>query len=237
LIQADSRNYGRYVDDRNYNRSVLESDRGFNYQQGRDAMGDALNMRDYNRGVMESDRNFDYQKDRDVVIDENNDRNYDRSVLESDRGYNYQVGRDKVTDAADTRNYDRSVLESDRGYNYSVSRDKVMDGQWLKQFNASEQQRIVQNAIEKRQISVSEGNLALSRSRLNYEKEQDRAAAEASNTIGALYGDMMGAQDPSKWLQQNAQWLTSSELKSLAGYLPKNNSTDALIQALLGGDN
>ena len=67
----------KYVNDRDYNRSVLESDRKYN----RDVLE---NDRDYNRGVYESDRKYD----RDVL---ENDRDYNRGVYENDRDYAQNV--------------------------------------------------------------------------------------------------------------------------------------------------
>lgn len=67
----------KYVNDRDYNRSVLESDRKYN----RDVLE---NDRDYNRGVYESDRKYN----RDVL---ENDRDYNRGVYENDRDYAQNV--------------------------------------------------------------------------------------------------------------------------------------------------
>ena len=67
----------KYVNDRDYNRSVLESDRKYN----RDVFE---NDRDYNRGVYESDRKYN----RDVL---ENDRDYNRGVYENDRDYAQNV--------------------------------------------------------------------------------------------------------------------------------------------------
>ena len=67
----------KYVNDRDYNRSVLESDRKYN----RDVLE---NDRDYNRGVYESDRKYD----RDVL---ENDRDYNRGVYENDRDHAQNV--------------------------------------------------------------------------------------------------------------------------------------------------
>ena len=67
----------KYVNDRDYNRSVLESDRKYN----RDVLE---NDRDYNRGVYESDRKYN----RNVL---ENDRDYNRGVYENDRDYAQNV--------------------------------------------------------------------------------------------------------------------------------------------------
>ena len=67
----------KYVNDRDFNRSVLESDRKYN----RDVLE---NDRDYNRGVYESERKYN----RDVL---ENDRDYNRGVYENDRDYAQNV--------------------------------------------------------------------------------------------------------------------------------------------------
>ena len=67
----------KYVNDRDYDRSVLESDRKYN----RDVLE---NDRDYNRGVYESDRKYN----RDVLTE---DRDYNRGVYENDRDYAQKV--------------------------------------------------------------------------------------------------------------------------------------------------
>lgn len=138
-----------------------------NYAQQLTDMIPALENQAYNRylggmdilrgnlNTMEGVGASDYAKYRDTVTDYENNRNYNRGVFESDRNYN------------------RGVLESDRAFNYQASRDQVLDEQWLKQFDANEQQRIIENALQSRQISVSEANAALNRAQFNYQKEQD----------------------------------------------------------------
>ena len=153
-------------------------------------------------------------------------KQFDRGVLESDR------------------NYGRSVFESDRSYDYDATRDQINDDQWMKKFNYEQQQNIIQQALEKKRISISESNAALSRAEFAYRKERDTkedSKKASEETVGALYSSMMNAKDPvtgqqkdpAAWLKENAQYLTDSELKSLAGYLPKDNNTAALLEAIL----
>jgi hypothetical protein len=145
----------------------------------------------------------------------------------------YQQYRDSVSDYQNNRNYD-----------YQVSRGQVTDAQWLKQFTAEEQQRIIDNAIKNRQISVSEGNLALSSAAQAWEKDPNnpdniykqkqienmdkKDTDDPASTIGPLYGSMMNSADPSKWLVDNAMYLTQDELKTLYGMLPKSNTNEVL---------
>ncbi|WP_217597295.1 hypothetical protein [Cohnella sp. GbtcB17] len=60
------------VDDRNYNRGVLESDRAFD------------------RGVLESDRSYEYQKARDVIADKNYQKTFDENVRQFGLTYGLQ---------------------------------------------------------------------------------------------------------------------------------------------------
>ena len=106
----------KYVNDRDYNRSVLESDRRYN----RDVLE---NDRDYNRGVYESDRKYD----RDVL---ENDRDYNRGVYENDRDYaqnvydsdrNYQIKlNSSLKDAVknEEENADSGKFSPDDAYDF-----------------------------------------------------------------------------------------------------------------------
>ena len=106
----------KYVNDRDYNRSVLESDRRYN----RDVLE---NDRDYNRGVYESDRKYN----RDVL---ENDRDYNRGVYENDRNYaqnvydsdrNYQIKlNSSLKDAVknEEENADSGKFSPDDAYDF-----------------------------------------------------------------------------------------------------------------------
>lgn len=118
--------YSRHTNDRNFLRGNFESDRGYEYQQGRDEVGDARDARDFGyqqtrdaRGDSEWDQTFGYTKERDAVGDARDQRDFD-----------YGAGRDAVGDARDARDFDYGVgrdergdYETDRGFNYGVSRD------------------------------------------------------------------------------------------------------------------
>lgn len=106
----------KYVNDRDYNRSVLESDRKYN----RDVLE---NDRDYNRGVYESNRKYD----RDVL---ENDRDYNRGVYENNRDYaqnvydsdrNYQIKlNSSLKDAVknEEENADSGKFSPDDAYDF-----------------------------------------------------------------------------------------------------------------------
>jgi hypothetical protein len=170
------------------------------YDRYRDTVADAWNQ-----------QNFNYQKERDAVSDAWNQQNFD-----------YQKD-------IDTRNFDYEKFLNDRNYNYQVSRDKVLDEQWLKQFNSQEQQRLIDNAIKNRQISIDEGQLALQRAAQawardpnnpdnrykNAQIEAMKSSNNNDNTVGPLYNSMMNSSDPEAWLKENSKYLTNDELNTL----------------------
>ncbi|MCH5324189.1 MAG: hypothetical protein J1E39_03145 [Eubacterium sp.] len=87
LQNADNTAYGRYRDsvsdyynNRDYNRSVYESDRSYNYKREQDALAQSNWQKEFDRGNYENDRDYN----RSVY---ENDRNYNRNVYESDRKY------------------------------------------------------------------------------------------------------------------------------------------------------
>jgi hypothetical protein len=116
--------------------------------------------------------------------------------------------------------------QDDKLFNYQVSKDKIMDDRWLKQFSADEQQRLIQNAIDNRQISVSEGNLALSRARFDYEQEQDALNNEDTSHYGGMLSEMMSSPDPNKWLAENAPILSAEEIAWLKKMMPDDNTNN-----------
>jgi len=158
--------------------------------------------------LLKDQDNSDYNKYRDLISDYNTEKTYDRSVYENDR------------------NYDKEVEESDRAYNYQVSRDNVLNEQWLTQFNESQRQALVNESIQKRQVSVSEGNLALNKANALEEKE-------SADIVGQFYNKMMTAEDPQKYLIDNAETLTTNELKILNSLLPTDEDVSALLKELL----
>jgi hypothetical protein len=129
-------------------------------------MGDISNKLQ-NLNALQNQDNTAYGRHRDTIGD-----------FQTDRNFNYGVGRDERTDFENDRNYnfdvgraDRSDFETDRAFDYGVDRDKIMDKQWLDQFTADEKQRIVSNALQNKQISISEANAALNREQFNWQKD------------------------------------------------------------------
>lgn len=89
-------NYGgqRTLQGQQFDRSVYESDRDFNYGAGRDQIAD-----------QRYEREWDYGVGRDQI----GDTRYDQE-------WNYQVGRDQVADQRYDQEWDRGIYESDRDY-------------------------------------------------------------------------------------------------------------------------
>ncbi len=191
----------------------------------------ALTQMGYQRHLGEQDRNMStinllqsldntaYQRhatDRDYMrgIYES-DRNYGRGVLESDRGFNQQVS------------------DSARNFDYQVTRDQVMDDRWMNQWNYQQKQDKLANALQSRQISISERNAILARDKFEWEKDVTNPAnMKNPETIGALYSSMFNSGNPEEWLKQNAQYLSKDELKTLSGFLPKTSEVVDMLNAL-----
>jgi len=162
IPELEGQNYNRYLqglDTLGSQLGAVQDVEGVDYNRYRDLIGDYQTDRNFGRNVFESDRGFD----RGVL---ESDRSFDQGVLESDRNYDRGV-------VESDRNYDRDALESDRNFDYNATRDQILDDRWMQGFNADEQQRIVQNALDQKQISISEANAALSSAKFDYEKTQD----------------------------------------------------------------
>lgn len=263
----DTEDYARYADDRNFTRGAYESDRDYIDRLSQDEYGRYADERNFDRANYESDRGFyqsmddrDFQRfDQQRNFDRGNyesDRNFDRGTQESDRNFNEQK---RLND----RDFDRGVLESDRNFEYQGTRDQIMDDRWMQQFNADEQQRIIQNAINNRQLSISEGNLALSRANSAYNQQRDRENTQYQRdrdaimddrydrefnlklqneakksgadeqTLGSAYTSMMESGNPEQWLIENGPYLTNQELNGLYKFVPNNDSL-RILDKLLG---
>lgn len=122
--------------------NALSTQDQIGYGRYRDTVGDFQTDRNFNEGVYE------------------NNRAYNRGVIEGDRSYGFNKDR-----------ANRADLENDRDFNYQRDRDKITDANWLSKFKEDKRQAIVNEAINKGQLSVSQGNLALSNARLSWEKD------------------------------------------------------------------
>ena len=184
----------KYVNDRDYNRSVLESDRKYN----RDVLE---NDRDYNRGVYESDRKYN----RDVL---ENDRDYNRGVYESDRKYNRDVlenDRDYNRGVYENdRKYDRDVLENDRDYNrgvYENDRDYAQnvydsDRNYRIKLNSS-----LKDAVKNEEENADSGKFSPDDAYDFIKKYSDKIYSdeEFTEALFQLYGEKDGFYD---WIEQ-----------------------------------
>ena len=184
----------KYVNDRDYNRSVLESDRKYN----RDVLE---NDRDYNRGVYESDRKYN----RDVLENDRDynrgvyesDRKYDRDVLENDRDYNRGVYESD-------RKYNRNVLENDRDYNrgvYENDRDYAQnvydsDRNYRIKLNSS-----LKDAVKNEEENADSGKFSPDDAYDFIKKYSDKIYSdeEFTEALFQLYGEKDGFYD---WIEQ-----------------------------------
>ena len=184
----------KYVNDRDFNRSVLESDRKYN----RDVLE---NDRDYNRGVYESDRKYN----RDVL---ENNRDYNRGVYENDRKYN----RDALENDRDynrgvyesDRKYNRDVLENDRDYNrgvYENDRDYAQnvydsDRNYRIKLNSS-----LKDAVKNEEENADSGKFSPDDAYDFIKKYSDKIYSdeEFTEALFQLYGEKDGFYD---WIEQ-----------------------------------
>lgn len=162
----------KYVSDRDYNRSVLESDRKYN----RDVLE---SDRDYNRGVYESDRKYN----RDVL---ENNRDYNRGVYESGRKYNRDV-------LESDRDYNRGVYESDRDYAQNVYDS---DRNYQIKLNSS-----LKNAVKNEEDNADDGKFSPDDAYDFIKKYSDKIYSdeEFTEALFQLYGDKDGFYD---WIEQ-----------------------------------
>ena len=162
----------KYVNDRDYNRSVLESDRKYN----RDVLE---NDRDYNRGVYESDRKYD----RDVL---ENNRDYNRGVYESDRKYDRDV-------LENDRDYNRGVYENDRDYAQNVYDS---DRNYQIKLNSS-----LKDAVKNEEENADSGKFSPDDAYDFIKKYSDKIYSdeEFTEALFQLYGEKDGFYD---WIEQ-----------------------------------
>ena len=162
----------KYVNDRDYNRSVLESDRKYN----RDVLE---NDRDYNRGVYESDRKYN----RDVL---ENDRDYNRGVYESERKYNRDV-------LENDRDYNRGVYENDRDYAQNVYDS---DRNYRIKLNSS-----LKDAVKNEEENADSGKFSPDDAYDFIKKYSDKIYSdeEFTEALFQLYGEKDGFYD---WIEQ-----------------------------------
>ena len=114
--------------------------------------------------------------------------------------YGYNASRDQVADK-----------QWREGFDYTKQQDQQELDKWLAEFNEAKRQAAVDEMIAKGQLSVSQGNLALSR--VKYKDSKDAVDSNADWTTD--FALMMEQPDPYTWLRNNASEMTSDELEWL----------------------
>ena len=163
LRGLDDAEYGRFADQRDYDRSVFEGDRQYNYQLGRDAVADSRWQKE-----------FDYQAGRDAVADQQWQDQFD-----------YQKDRDAVGDSQWQAEYDLSVRAQDYEEKYKDGQAKYekMFNLWqttgkatkevAKYFGVPEGTQTSDYKFAAAQLALDQAQLGLSREKFEYEKQQD----------------------------------------------------------------
>lgn len=90
----------------------------------------------------------------------------------------YSMYRDNISDQYTYNRAKRADYENDRNYDYQIAQDEQDYAKWLAQFEESKRQALVDEAIARGQLSVSQGNLALSQAKFQYEKENGGSGSE-----------------------------------------------------------
>lgn len=128
LQGLDDSMYNRFANDRSYNRSVYESDRGFEEDKRR-------YDQDYARSVFESDRAYEqakYQWEKEFGLSE---AQFNEAIRQFDQNFGYQQQRDAVADQQWQSQFDEGVRQYNQNYAYQQGRDAVADEQWNKEFS------------------------------------------------------------------------------------------------------
>lgn len=137
LQNAEQQEYDRYRDEV----GDWKDERNFNYEKD-------INQRDYDRGVLESDRAYDRNVlESDRNYDRNvleSDRAYDRGVLESDRAFDEQVRQADLDEAyrRDTFNWQKDTDQRDFDYNKEIDERNFNEEQ--RQFDAQMEENVRQ---------------------------------------------------------------------------------------------
>jgi hypothetical protein len=253
LTGLDDRDYGRFLDERNYD-----------YGVGRDERADMVSDRSFDEGVRQFDTTFDrgvLESDRGFDEDVRRyDQNFGRGVLESDRSFNRGVLESDRGFGEDVRRYDqnfgRGVLESDRDYDlkkdeydYRKQQDEktaeeqapptagqlsnynqIRDGLLNSQSSPAEALAYV-NRMGKEFYTDLIGETLYSQLLSDLHGGYQQAEPE---TLGAIYEAMMLSPDPEEWLKSNAVYMTGDEVKQAVKWLPKEQQVE-LLRQILGG--
>ncbi len=181
----DEAEYGRFADQRDYDRGVLESDRQYNYQIGRDAIADS-----------QWQQQFDYQKDRDAVADKQWQDSFD-----------YQKDRDTVADSQWQSEYDLQVRaqEYEEKFNDEQAKYEKMLTLWETTGKATKEVAKyfgVKEGATTSDYQFAAAQLALEQAKFSYQKQKDSKAdakAEEYNEKKALI-EAVNKYTPSKYV-------------------------------------
>lgn len=170
LRGLDDSQYNRFADQRDFNRSVFEGDRQYNYQLGRDAVADS-----------QWQQQFDYNAGRDAVADKQWQDEFDRDVYESDRDFDYQKDRDTVADKQWQAEFDLDVRaqEYNEKYNDEQAKYEKMLTSWQTLGYATKEVADYFGVAEGTQTSdykFTAAELALEQSKFAYSKAKDAKA-------------------------------------------------------------
>lgn len=165
LQGLDDSAYGRFSDQRDYDRSVFESDRNYDYQVGRDQVADS-----------QWQQQFDYTKERDQVADKQWQDTFD-----------YQKDRDKVSDSQWKKEYDLSVRaqEYEEKYNDEQAKYQKMLNSWqtlgyatdavAKYFGVPKGTQTSDYKFSAAQLALQQAEFGLSQQKFAYQKAKDAA--------------------------------------------------------------
>lgn len=245
-----------FINQRNYNRGVLESDRAFNegVRQFDKSFDEGVRQFDttFNRGVFESDRAFDEDVRR-------YNQEFDRGIFESDRAFNEGVRQFDTTFNRGVfesdRDFYRNVLESDRDYGlrkdefeYRKQQDtkkelestpptagqlsnyyQILNGLTNRFDNPADALAYVNKMGKDLYVNLIGENLY---NQLLADLQSGFQQVEPE-TLGAMYQDMMSAPDPEAWLKENAPYMTNEELKQAIKWLPKEKQLEMLKELFI----
>lgn len=178
LSGLDDAEYGRFADQRDYDRGVLESDRNYSYQVGRDSVADS-----------QWQQQFDYQKDRDAVADKQWQDSFD-----------YQKDRDAVGDQQWQSEYDLQVRaqEYEEKFNDEQAKYEKMFNLWqttgkatkevAKYFGVPEGTQTSDYKFAAAQLALDQAQLGLSREKFEYDKTQDAKRDDEAKYPGRYTG-------------------------------------------------
>lgn len=226
IADRDDRDYGRYVDDRNWQYqqdrdAVADSQwqQQFDYQQGRDQIADERYDKEWEYQVgrdqvedQRYDQEWQYQQDRDQIADSRYDQEWE-----------YQQGRDQIEDQRYQEQWEyeqgRDQIEDER-YNqeweYEQSRDQIADDQWQAEFDEDKRRYDQEYADSKAKGSGGGGGgssggkssspdySGATPSQIRSELGSCDSAAEAEDYAQYLIDN--GADPDLVWAAYNAKW-------------------------------